>query len=216
MVKICVVFVNAFDFDRDIAFTFDFHSGPLYLGSYLKARVGEEILIQFLDLKVETEKNHKLPLPRPGQWNHFLSTLDSLVGKKIPQSVRKVVFAISCLTSNQYAGTILTGIALRQMVPDATIIVGGYHPSISVPDFLPYGHIFDYLVTGEGEQALANILSQNPRQFQENTSSPRVICGNPVENLNDLPLLNLQLFAEYLREYPTLGINLSRGCPFTC
>jgi len=216
MVKTCVIFVNPFDFDRDISFTFDFHSGPLYLASFLKARFGEEILIEFLDLKIEVEKNHKVPLPRPGKWSQFLAVLDSLVARKIPQSVGKVIFAISCLASDQYAGTLLTGIALRHIMPDATIVVGGYHPSIFITDFLPYGQVFDCVVLGEGEQALADIVTQKSRRFLEGKVPPRVITGEPVENLNDLPLLDLKLFAEYLGEYPTMGINLSRGCPFTC
>ncbi len=55
MVHACVFFVNPFDFDRDILSN-EIHSGPLYLASYLKARLGENVTIQFLDLKIEVEK----------------------------------------------------------------------------------------------------------------------------------------------------------------
>lgn len=212
----CVVFVNPFDFDRDIL-SDEIHSGPLYLASFLKSRLGEDVTIQFLDLKIEVEKKHKVPLPFPGKWSEFVTALESLVTKKIASTKGPVIFALSCLTSKQYAGTLFTAIALRYLVPDSIIIVGGYHSSSVIADFLSYGHIFNYIVLGEGEVALSDIVTQKYKlKTQEETGSPRVITGEPVQDLNQLPLLNLNLFSEYLSEYPSLSVNLSRGCPFSC
>ncbi len=94
----CVVFVNPFDFDRDILSN-EIHSGPLYLASFVKARFGDDLAIQFLDLKIEVEKKHKVPLPQPGKWSEFLTALVSLVTKKLDPPNDQVIFAISCLTA---------------------------------------------------------------------------------------------------------------------
>jgi radical SAM superfamily enzyme YgiQ (UPF0313 family) len=216
MVNTCVVFVNPFDFDRDIL-SDEIHSGPLYLASYLKARFGEDINIQFLDLKIEVEKNHKVPLPFPGKWNQFLAAIESLVMKKVKTTGSRVFFGISCLSSKQYVGTLFTGIVLRDLFPDSIIVVGGYHSSSYIADFRPYGHIFNYIVFGEGEIAFADIIiKEQAANSHRELVNPRVITGEPVQDLNDLPRLNLQLFSEYLGEYHSLSINLSRGCPFPC
>ncbi len=211
-----VVFVNPFDFDRDIL-SDEIHSGPLYLASFLKARFGDDLNIQFLDLKIEVEKKHKVPLPYPGKWTQFLAAIETLVMNKLSPNGSQAVFAISCLSSKQYVGTLLTGIALRYLFPDSIIVVGGYHSSSIISDFLPYGRTFDYIVIGEGESALSDIVGQHPTvKNHREVDSPRIITGKPIQDLNQLPMLNLRLFSDYLTDYPSLSINLSRGCPFPC
>ncbi len=98
MVPACVLFVNPFDFDRDILSN-EVHSGPLYLASYLKARLGENTIIHFLDLKIEVEKKTSVPLPYHGKWREFLTAIESIIARKLAGFSGQVIFAISCLTS---------------------------------------------------------------------------------------------------------------------
>jgi radical SAM superfamily enzyme YgiQ (UPF0313 family) len=93
------------------------------------------------------------------------------------------------------------------------ILVGGPHTSVAletIPDFV------DYVVQGEGENALIDIL--------EGRETSRVIKGRRVENLDSLPFQPWDIFATlpydktcpWINETPIFTMNTSRGCPFKC
>src|SRR5271157_1129502 len=154
MGKTLVILVIPFDCEPNM-WSNEIFSGPLYLASFLKARLGEEVDIAFLDLKVDVGKKHAFESPRSGQWDVFLQAMEhavnEIMNEKIGGEPGAVFFGISCLTSEHYPSTLFISLALRTIQPNATIVVGGYHPSICVDDFLSYGHLFDYIVLGEGE-----------------------------------------------------------------
>lgn len=95
------------------------------------------------------------------------------------------------------------------------IIVGGPHTSVdigSIPDAA------DFIVCGEGEQAILNIV--------EGIEKNRIVDGKRVDHLDDLPSPAYDIFAKHrpayenkvecFPEFPVYTMNTSRGCPYTC
>ena len=93
------------------------------------------------------------------------------------------------------------------------IIVGGPHTSVAldtIPEFV------DYIVQGEGERAILEIINGEVNQ--------RVIRKERIRNLDSLPFqpwdifnnLPYDYFCRWVDEKPVFTMNTSRGCPFNC
>lgn len=95
------------------------------------------------------------------------------------------------------------------------IMVGGPHTSVGykeIPAFV------DFVVIGEGEISVPKIVNGEV--------SERIVFGEKVENLDDLPMPAWEEFmdkpynfnAPYSDSdaYPCVTMNTSRGCPFNC
>lgn len=93
------------------------------------------------------------------------------------------------------------------------IIVGGPHTSVelkTIPDFV------DYIVQGEGEQAILDILLDNKTE--------RIVKQGRCQKLDSLPFpawdyfvnLPYDFTVEWFNQVPVFTMNTSRGCPFNC
>lgn len=93
------------------------------------------------------------------------------------------------------------------------IIVGGPHTTVALETIPEY---VDYVVQGEGEQAIIDIL--------EGKEKRRVIKNEPMKELDWLPFEPWDIFTKmpydfsspFSDAYPTFTLNTSRGCPFNC
>ena len=93
------------------------------------------------------------------------------------------------------------------------IIVGGPHTTVA-PDTIP--KFVDYVVQGEGEQALLDIV--------EGKVKSRLVRYPVIENLDDLPMPAWDYFVrlpydwsvDWFEKQPVFTMNTSRGCPFEC
>ena len=92
------------------------------------------------------------------------------------------------------------------------IIVGGPHTSVglkTIPDFV------DYIVQGEGEQAILDILDNK---------TERIVKQERCQKLDSLPFPSWDYFVnlpydftvEWFTQAPVFTMNTSRGCPFNC
>lgn len=103
------------------------------------------------------------------------------------------------------------------------VIVGGTHATIE-PDSLLSVSSIDYIVRGEGEQSLLDILSiidskktTDPKKIDYKIKKLKNINKNPLRptiNLLDLPAPNYNLLE--IRKYPLATFFTSRGCPGRC
>jgi radical SAM superfamily enzyme YgiQ (UPF0313 family) len=120
------------------------------------------------------------------------------------------IVAISCWSSLNYLSSIMVGDICRDINSQCIITVGGYHPSAVPSDFLYESSPFDFIVIGEGEEALLDIIRGNLKRKK----TPRIIQGSPMNLKKGVPL--------YWQEYPYREhqssniIYLSRGCPYSC
>ena len=95
--------------------------------------------------------------------------------------------------------------------PDAITVAGGAHAS-ALPNEVAKD--FDYVVIGEGENALISIFGGRV------TTNP-VVIGDPIKNLDQLPYIDYSIadIDSYKRRVDgkkSFCILSSRGCPYKC
>ena len=102
---------------------------------------------------------------------------------------------------------------IREWKSDITIVVGGIHFTALPDDGLKYGA--DYVITGEGEIALHNLLVDGPPK------DTRIIQGETISNLDDIPNLTMDDIRPFIGnsdDYNKYGFHIitARGCPYNC
>ena len=166
--------------------------------------------------------------------------LDNYLVKKpideIKQLVSKLnpeIVGITC-GSATYSRCIETAKAIKETSPNCTVVVGGWHASY-VPDSLLDNPEIDYVVMGEGERAMTQLVTCITKRNESTAMTiPGVACRREgknikntpkfIENMDDLPyparhLLPLELYdrtVEYLNVKPADIMSISRGCVYNC
>lgn len=106
--------------------------------------------------------------------------------------------------------------ALKRDYPDIPQMCGGPHPAV-LHETMP--ETFDYVVVGEGETAVLDIVEGRTRE--------RIVQGQRVVEMDGLPWPDLGHFWDkpynwglklfgHEEIYPTISLNTSRGCGFKC
>jgi radical SAM superfamily enzyme YgiQ (UPF0313 family) len=126
---------------------------------------------------------------------------------------RADVYGFSTYTTT-YHRTLQVLNLVKEVYPDACTVAGGPHASA-----LPYevARDFEYVVVGEGEAALLDLL----RALDRGETPPRVIAGAPIEDLDTLPipdysLVDISSYSRVVAGLPCLSVLSSRGCPYQC
>ena len=130
------------------------------------------------------------------------------------------VYAVTS-SSPQWPVTVKLSERLAEEFPDTLRIVGGNHISAEPEDFNKTK--FSFVVLGEGEIALTNIL-KNPEQYKSFPCA--YIQGQAVEDLDTIPFPSRHLidWSKYKRGIywgkellsPAVSAISSRGCPYNC
>lgn len=206
--------VQPFDFEPDIL-DGELQLSLLSLASYLRSKA-PHINLDFLDLKVEHRRGQLL-LPREeNQVPRFERDLERLVLEKR----HPTVIGITCLTSKQYLPTRFIAKRLKELYPESTIVVGGYHPTFMPRDFtgltIKGVPVFDYIVRGDGERAFANIVLERSKENPPFGKRTRILVGESIQNLELIPPVDFQIYQDYIRDYTSTSLALSRGCPYQC
>jgi methyltransferase len=118
----------------------------------------------------------------------------------------------------------------RRLWPDATVVLGGHHPTVSAA-WLD-GFAADYVVAGDGCEPLPRLAAAVeagrvpdpvPGLAPYERRDLLVRGGTPVQSaLNDLPLPDRSLLTRHHDRYfhsvyrPVALARLSAGCPYTC
>jgi radical SAM superfamily enzyme YgiQ (UPF0313 family) len=153
--------------------------------------------------------------------------------KQIVTSLNPKIVGITC-GSATYKRCIETAKAIKEVLPRCKIVVGGWHASY-VPDSLLENPEIDYVVMGEGENAVTRLATciVNGNELQA-MALAGVACRrqgknikNPpkfIENMDEIPyparhLLPLELYdrtIEYLSVKPADVMSIARGCVYNC
>lgn len=169
-----------------------------------------------------------------------MQILDNYLMKKTATEIQQLVtklqpqiVGITC-GSATYPRATETARAIKEVLPNCKIVVGGWHASY-MPDSLLAHPEIDYVVMGEGERATTQ-LAQAITSGSEPAALtlPGVGCRragvnilNPpkyIENMDEIPyparhLLPLELYdrtIEFLDAKPADVMSISRGCVFNC
>jgi radical SAM superfamily enzyme YgiQ (UPF0313 family) len=102
---------------------------------------------------------------------------------------------------------------IKEIDPRIPVIVGGFHPTVRPSDFQGDGVPVDYIIRGEGEVPLYQVMKDDglPR-------IQKVLCHDRPIDINASPLINLDLYKEYKKElnFKNLYVYFSRGCIHEC
>jgi anaerobic magnesium-protoporphyrin IX monomethyl ester cyclase len=157
--------------------------------------------------------------------------------EQLQEEVRRLepeIVGITC-GSVTYRPCIETAKAVKEALPSCKIVVGGWQPSYMPESLLKHKEI-DYLIRGEGEEAVVALASKitegEDRQviakipgvaFMDN----RKMVMNPpkfIEDVDQIPfparhLLQMDIYdraAPYFDAKPMDTMNVVRGCPYNC
>lgn len=179
--------------------------GLLYLASFLESK---DVVVSLLDMSLS---------------NDYREQLISILNKYDFDFV-----GITSYTNTINSANIIAGIIKK--FSEAKIVIGGVHASALPEETLEIFKNFDYLVFGEGEETLAELVLQEAVSDIKGLvwrDRGRIIKNpmrQPLQDLDKLPfparhLLDFNQYAPSLSNYrrlPSTGILSSRGCPFQC
>jgi len=160
---------------------------------------------------------------------HNIEEVKSEVKKRSPEIV-----GITC-SSLTYSRCIETAKAVKEACPSCKTVVGGPHPSYMPQTLLKHAEI-DYVVMGEGEQAMVRLAASILKGEKKSAIAkiPGVACEidgkmvkTPPEFISDLDqvpfparhLLLMKMYdrsLSYLNVKPVDTMSVLRGCPYKC
>ena len=168
---------------------------------------------------------------------HFIDAMTNhLDDDQLEAALRAIpdpdVIGCTCITPSIYKAQSTLEIA-RRIHPDAVTLLGGTHATFMYGQVLTESPWIDYVVRGEGEEILVNVvraveegrLERDRREilgiaFREGDEVIATPANPPIQDLNDLqPDWSILEWDKYIY-IPTgqrVAIpNYARGCPFTC
>jgi anaerobic magnesium-protoporphyrin IX monomethyl ester cyclase len=157
--------------------------------------------------------------------------------EQIQEEVRRLkpeIVGITC-GSVTYRPCIETAKAVKEVLPSCKIVVGGWQPSYMPESLLKHKEI-DYLVRGEGEEAVVALASKisegEDRQVIAKIpgvalmDNGKMVMTPPkvIEDVDQIPfparhLLQMDIYdraAPYFDAKPMDTMNVVRGCPYNC
>lgn len=134
--------------------------------------------------------------------------------RRIAERRRYTLVGIAAYSSFEYLKVRAIALHFRELIPEATIVVGGYHASARPLDFLDADSPIDHVVVGDGERPLQAIMQSVIRGVRY----PGAVVGPlPTMQMSEQPPYDWSLLEQY-RTLARTGrrqaeIYLSRGCP---
>ncbi|MBN1942598.1 MAG: radical SAM protein [Phycisphaerae bacterium] len=206
-----------------------------YLAGAVQAAGGWEVKTYNADFRPHGELIRVSYLAGEG-YEHFRRNLEEPVApvwdqvRRVLADVKPDVAAISTKTQT-LASARMTARLVKEQNPDATVLVGGPHPTI-LPEKVLECPDFDVAMIGEGEATIVELLSaiRAGEDFNDvagiafRRRGGRVVRTPPrplIENLDELPFPHAsapQTLIDY-DQYPPGAFRFVfavRGCPYNC
>jgi radical SAM superfamily enzyme YgiQ (UPF0313 family) len=183
---------------------------PVYIQNFLNKhypKLKSDLLYLPLELK-----NGGFSLKSPDDIKNLYSKLDELTNTLDYNLSDNSMILISGTTNSYFLVSKIIAEYFHKYYNSSLILYGGAAASASADDFIYDGSPIDFQIQGEGELNLLNLLKQNPKK----QNIPQVINNHPIPDLNELPMIDFAIFNKYIKNFNTLSINLSRGCPYSC
>jgi radical SAM superfamily enzyme YgiQ (UPF0313 family) len=159
-------------------------------------------------------------------FRHFGYSLEH-IANQARQSGASLI-GISSLFSAYSAMALETAAAVKQACPDATVVLGGHHPT-ALPELVMQHPAVDFVLRGDGEIGLPMLAKALQRNLPiENIPGLVRRCGNGrlsvrppglAETLDLLPLPAMDLihWSYYQRKgMAAVALSAGRGCPMKC
>ncbi len=200
------------------------HLGICYISSVLKKN-GHEVIIYNADF---CEGNSYLDQRKLYEnFEHYkivLNDLNNPIWKEVKDTIKDVnpeYVGIQMYTGTFKSSQNVAAIA-KEINPAIKVVVGGTHPTLD-----PLGTIrfdsYDYIVRGEGEFTLLELLNDNDLHKIDGltfrTDDNEIVNNkgrNNNNNLDDLPFPDRDNFYSGNGKIDVGAVITSRGCPFQC
>ena len=180
----------------------------VYLDNFLKSKISN-LESELLYLPFED----KFKIDSYNKKEDFFSQMDNLMAKLSFDINEDTLICISGVTTHHFLACQLISKYFQERYSNSVVAFGGIHASACPHEFDYPNSPIDYIIIGEGELSLYNLIRQKPKK----QTFPKIIKNNPIPDINELPLFDLSLFDKYPSKYLLhLNMNLSRGCPFSC
>lgn len=190
--------------------------GIEYLSSYLK-KTGHQTSLAF-DFGLFADKRY---LNIPWLNKIFNPSKEKLIARIRGLNPDLIAFSV---IKDLYAWALDLAKEIKSIL-DVPVVFGGVHPT-SVPEQVIKNDCVDYIIVGEGEEALAELVLA----LEEGSSLEGIknlwfkngsgIIKNqlrfPIKNLDDIPFPDKELFSDFIPIDDSYTIMASRGCPLTC
>ena len=152
----------------------------------------------------------------------------------VKQEIKRLepeIVGITC-GSVTYRPCIETAKAVKEALPSCKVVVGGWHPSYMPESMLQHPEI-DYLVMGEGEQAMAELANSITEgediakisgiAYRHKGKTVKTL-SKFIQDLDQIPfparhLLPMHIYDRiipYVNANPVDTMNVVRGCPYNC
>ncbi|MFW6310766.1 MAG: B12-binding domain-containing radical SAM protein [Nanoarchaeota archaeon] len=204
-----VLFIQPFEFFKK-QLSNEILIWSIYLENFLKSKICD-LNYDILYLPVE-QKNENLNIEDLEIRENFKKEMNKLIEQIKFQIDDKCLISISGTTSNQFISSQMLGEFFQENYPSTYLVFGGAHASACPRDFYYKNSPMDYIIIGEGEVPLYKLISNNLKKQDD----PKLIFGTLIEDLNELPPIDFELFHKYIDQFNHISISLSRGCPFSC
>jgi radical SAM superfamily enzyme YgiQ (UPF0313 family) len=168
---------------------------------------------------------------------YFGQEINEFIAKEKPGLI-----GINCFTSLHFQSVLTIAEGIKKNNPDLPIAVGGAHPSLFPKEILEGTEAFDFVITGEAEQQIIQLVDAVAQKDEEKYKDIQAfsyrkdgeVVHNPrvdyIDDLDDLPppawdLLNFEDYYSDLSSWNnpkalefslSVPIMTSRACPFTC
>jgi len=188
--------------------------GIQYLVSFLK-NSGHECKL-FYDPKLFNETT----MISSGILSKLFDLKNILLKRFINYDADMVCFSV---VSDEYNWAIEMATRIKQ-VKNIPVVFGGIHPT-SVPEIVIQEHVVDFVVRGEGEHTLLELIEKIDKDYSDIKNlcfmkDGKIIINDvrpPIAVLDSLPMLDKEFF---YKESQALKagylIMTARGCPFNC
>ena len=204
----------------------------LYLAAYLEER---DVNVDIIDIKTEGSYLDIIKNRIFGYKDRlYYLVIDKIINETMSSSPN--IIGISCIT-REYNSVMRIASILKKKL-EVPIVVGGIHPSLYPEHFIYDNSPIDFVVIGEGEEALlelARFLEASRRDYDDidgiaylkdgeyHQTQIRTIKNDlSVSPINVYHKLNMQFYTRphaYITRYVRIsGVQIftSRGCPYNC
>ena len=158
-------------------------------------------------LKNSGHQVNLIDLRRLTGWNHYRRIVKEAAAEVVGVTMMSVDFNPSIRAAQ----------IIKEVKPETRVFVGGPHPSLC-PEELENQWCIDYIVKGEGEKTFVKLIGD----IVAGRSIPKVIQGHSLENLDESPWADRNLFnspeepfVPFLKP-PFVTLIAGRGCKYNC
>jgi len=134
----------------------------VYLENYLKSKF-PHLSFDLLYLPIELKRG-SLAQYNADNIALFNSQMEDLISSLIFELDKNTLICISGSTSYHFIPSKILAEYFQKYYPEIILVFGGFHASASPEDFYYPNSPIDYVVIGEGEISLYNLIRNNPKK----------------------------------------------------